>query len=60
MNPLAIIALIQGLIQVGTEAATARETVSTVVKENRDPTPAEWALADMDADQAHAAVQALT
>lgn len=59
MNPLAIIALINGLIQVGTEAATAWQTVSGIVSANRDPTPAEWALADMDADAAHAAVQAL-
>lgn len=59
MNPLAIIALIQGLIQVGAEAATAWETVSGIVTAGRDPTAAEWALADMDADSAHAAVQQL-
>ena len=60
MQPLAIIALIQGLIQVGTEAAAAWNVVKKVVSENRDPTPEEWALADMNADEAHAAVQALS
>lgn len=60
MNPLSIIALIQGLLQVGTEAATAWGLVSGIVAANRDPTPEEWAQANMDADAAHAAVQALS
>jgi hypothetical protein len=56
MNPLAIIALIEGLISVGTDAVTAWKTVSTIVAAKRDPTPAEWALANAQADAAHNAV----
>jgi hypothetical protein len=58
LNPIAILTLVQGLIQVGTEAATAWQTVSTIVAAGRDPTPDEWALAGLDAAAAHAAVQA--
>jgi hypothetical protein len=57
MNPLAIIALIEGLISVGTDAVTAWNTISAIVAAKRDPTPAEWALANLQADVAHNAVQ---
>jgi hypothetical protein len=60
MNANAIVALIKGLIEVGTEAATAWGTVSAIVAEGRDPTVEEWRMADMDADAAHSAVAALT
>jgi hypothetical protein len=60
MNPLAIIALIQGLISVGTEAMSAWNTVSEIVAANRNPTAAEWAAAGLDADAVHAAVAGLT
>ncbi len=59
MTPLTIVALIQALISAGVEAASAWQAVSTVVAENRNPTAAEWTLAGIDADTAHAAVAAL-
>lgn len=60
MNPLAIIALIQGLLAVGVEAVTAWQTVSAIVAAKRDPTPEEFAQAGLDDDAAHAAIQALS
>ncbi len=56
MNPLAIISLIEGLIAVGTDAVTAWNTIAAIVAAKRDPTAAEWALANLQADAAHQAV----
>lgn len=56
MNPLAIITLIEGLISASTDAATAWNLVAAIVAAKRDPTPAEWAQANIEADAAHAAV----
>jgi hypothetical protein len=60
MNPLAVLALVQGLVNVGAEAVAAWNIVSAVVKENRHPTPVEFAQAGLDDDAAHAAIQALS
>lgn len=58
MDPLTVITFINMLTEAGVEAATAWTAVSSMVKENRAPTAAEWALADKDADDESAAVQA--
>ena len=54
-----ILALVQSLVAVGAPAEQAWAAVSAPVKEGRAPSAAEWASANLTADQGHAAVQAL-
>lgn len=60
MNPLAIVAFIEALIQAGVEGIQAWQQVSAMVQAKRAPTAEEWAALGKSVDEAEAAIQALT
>ena len=57
-NGPAILAFIQQLVAVGTDAVEAWNAVSPMVANDTAPTDAQWAALGVSADAAHAAVQA--
>jgi hypothetical protein len=57
-NGPAILAFIQQLISVGTDAVDAWNTITPMVTTDTAPTADQWAAAGLSADQAHAQVQA--
>jgi hypothetical protein len=59
-NGPAILAFIQQLIAVGTDAVTFYDQVAPLVQTDTAPTLAQWTAAGLSADQAHAQVQALS
>lgn len=58
-NGPAILAFIQQLVAVGTDAVEAWDAISPMVSGDVAPTADQWTAAGLSADEAHAAVQAL-
>ncbi len=56
--PAAVLALIETLISAAPAAMAAWGRLKPILASGREPTPAEWAALNADADAVHAEVQA--
>ncbi len=57
MPALAVLALIEGIIQLTPEAIALWQQLKPILEQGRNPTPEEWLFLNMQADLAHQAAQ---